>query len=90
MYGLLIDLLNKKMSINEELFEQNRMKSKINKLLTSLRNIHAKRFLNNAKKLFDKRKILISAFVNKDIFPGNLTLIFLKIWIHHKKLLQKG
>ena len=33
------------------------------------------RFLNKAKKLFDKRKVIVNAFEKKDIIPGDLNLI---------------
>ena len=75
LYDLLIDLLNEKMSINEVIFDQNRMGNKINNLLkiltienekTIFKEKHAftveKRVLTNSKKLYDKRNIIINAF----------------------------
>ena len=75
LYDLLIDLLNEKMSINEAIFDQNRMGNKINNLLkiltienekTIFKEKHAftveKRVLTNSKKLYDKRNIIINAF----------------------------
>lgn len=76
------------MSIKEGLLDQNRMVSDIICLLTLLKNENEKvvirkakksrtfivetRFLNKAKKLFDKRKVIVNAFEKKDIIPGDL------------------
>ena len=75
------------MSIKEGLLDQNRMVSDIICLLTLLKNENEKvvirkakksrtftvetRFLNKAKKLFDKRKVIVNAFEKKDIIPGD-------------------